>query len=133
MTLEIDGLRGHARFRALIAKKLDVAFERHGVRAVATRVVFADENGPKGGVGIRCGVTVELPRRPTLHIDHLAEDERTAFDGALEALERQVTRDRGRLREQRRRPKKYFLAKRLLAPEGGIGPASGRASRRRSA
>ena len=133
MTLEIDGLRGNPRFRAMIAKKLDVAFERHGVRPVTTRVVFDDENGPKGGVGIRCGVTAELPRRPTLHVDHLADSERTAFDGALEALERQVTRDRGRLRESRRRPKKYFLAKRLLAPERCIAPASGRSSRRRSA
>ena len=133
MTLEIDGLPRNPRFRALIGKRLDVAFERHGVRPVATRVVFDDENGPKGGVGIRCGVTVELPRRPTLHVDHLADTERTAFDGALEALERQVTRDRGRLREQRRRPKKYFLAKRLLAPEGGTESAPSPRPRHRSA
>ena len=130
MTLEIDGLSGSPRFRTLIAKKLDLAFERHGVQPVATRVVFNDENGPKGGLGIRCGVTVELPRRPTLHVDHLADSQRIAFDGAIEALERQVMRDRGRMREQRRRPKKYFVAKRLLASESGAAPAR---PRRRSA
>lgn len=121
MTLEIDGLPGNPRFRSLIANKLDLAFEGHGVQPVAARVVFDDENGPKGGIGIRCGITVEIPRRPTLHVDHLADAQRTAFDGALEALERQVMRDRGRLREQRRRPKKYFAAKRLLESEAGAG------------
>ena len=113
MTLEIDGLRGNPRFRSLIAKKLDLAFERHGVHPIATRVVFDAENGPKGGAGIRCGITVEISRRPALHVDHVAEAQRPAFDGAIEALERHVMRDRGRLREQRRRPKKYFVAKRL--------------------
>ena len=129
MTLEIDGLPGNPRFRSLIAKKLDLAFERHGVQPIATRVVFDDENGPKGGVGIRCGITVEIPRRPRLHVDHLADAQRVAFEGAIEALERQVMRDRGRLREQRRRPKKYFVAKRLLESEAAAAPKP----RRRSA
>ena len=133
MTLEIDGLPGNLRLRVLIAKKLDAAFLRHGVRPVAVRVVFDDENSPKGGVAIRCGLTVELPRRPTLHVDHLGDTVRTAFDGALDALDRQVVRDRGRLREQRRRPKKYFVAKRLLAPDSTTGRAPGQSSRRRSA
>jgi len=31
-------------------------------------------------------------------------------------LERQIERDRERGREERRRPKKYYLAKRLLEP-----------------
>jgi ribosome-associated translation inhibitor RaiA len=133
MTLEIDGLSGNPRFRALISRRLDAAFERHGVAPVSSHVAFADENGPKGGIGIRCGITAELPRRPTLHVDHVADTQRTAFDGALEALERQVTRDRGRLREQRRRPKKYFVAKRLLEGDTAMESVRSPRQRRRSA
>ena len=133
MTLEIDGLSGNPRFRALITRRLDAAFERHGVEPVSSHVAFADENGPKGGLGIRCGITAELPRRPTLHVDHVADTQRTAFEGALEALERQVTRDRGRLREQRRSPKKYFVAKRLLESDTAADAAPSPRQRRRSA
>ena len=132
MALEIDGLPGNTRLRALIAQRLEIAFERHGVQPVMTHVVFADVNGPRGGRGIRCGLTVECPRRPTLHVDHLGDTGRAAFDGALEALERQVTRDRGRVREKRRRPKKYFVARRLLESDTGAR-RPGSPPRRRSA
>jgi hypothetical protein len=45
----------------------------------------------------------------------VAESRRLAFDGAFAALERQLERYRERARDSQRHPKKYFVAKRLLA------------------
>ena len=81
----------------------------------------------------------DLPRRPELHADLTAESSRLAFEQAFAMLERQVERDRARGREERRRPKKYYLAKRLLEPgassqEPPARPAVGRRlARRRTA
>ena len=134
MTLEIEGINGQAAFRALIARKISGMFDGSRVVPTNVRVGFADENGPKGGIDIRCRVTVEIPRRRTLHAEDRAATYRLAFDAALTALERQLERDRGRQRTERRHPKKYYLAKRLLMPEESP-PASGRkrSTMRRSA
>lgn len=115
MTLEIEGLSTRSALRALIARKIAGLFADHRPNPVDVRVGFVDQNGPKGGVAIRCGINVEIPRRPTLHAEHRAETERLAFDGAFEALARRIARARGRMLDERRRPKKYFAAKRLLS------------------
>jgi len=88
-----------------------VAAVRH---AVAVRVGFTDENGPKGAPGIRCAFTIDMARRRALHVEHTAATPRQAFDLAFEALERRALQEIDRARDRRRRPKKYFLAKRLL-------------------
>lgn len=75
---------------------------------------FVDDNGPKGG-GIRCALTLRLPYRPALRVEQTAMTARLAFDGAIATLERQLERHGERQRERRRRPKKYYVAKRLLA------------------
>jgi len=137
--IEIEGLRARSSLRAFIGRKLTEAFASFTAPPIAVRVGFVDENGPKGGDAIRCGINAELPRRAAIHVEHRAPTERLAFDGALDALERRIERERGRLRAERRRPKKYFLAKRLLmpdetlaAPDAGRRPAR-RASMRKSA
>jgi ribosome-associated translation inhibitor RaiA len=113
MAIGIRGLgrdRGLAsRVRARVAKSLG----RLSVRPVTAQVAFLDDNGPKGG-GIRCAVTLRLPYRPPLRVEHTAGMPRLAFDGALVALERQLERYRERQRQGRRRPKKYYAAQRLL-------------------
>jgi phosphoketolase len=86
---------------------------RLGLQPLEAQAAFTDENGPKGGVDIRCGLTVKLPRRPMIHAEHVAETARLAYDGAAAALERSLARDRDRARALRRRPKKYFVAKKL--------------------
>jgi ribosome-associated translation inhibitor RaiA len=116
MTLEIEGLIGQPSLRALIRRRMTGMFEPGRPKPTAVRVGFVDENGPKGGIGITCRITVEVPRRPAGHAEHRAENERLAFDGAFEALERRIERDRGRRLDARRRPRKYYLAKRLLMP-----------------
>jgi hypothetical protein len=62
-----------------------------------------------------------VPLRRAVHAEHRAEAARTAFDGALTALVRELGRHVDRERDGRRRPKKYYVAKRLLEP--GARPA----------
>ena len=118
MTIHIRGIPNDLALRSLVAREMSAAFLR--VKSVAAQVVFFDENGPKGGVAIRCALTVRLPRWPTLRVEQMGETARLAFDGGLAMLKRQIERHRERARDQRRRPKKYYAAKRLLI--GGEPP-----------
>lgn len=118
MEIDIRGIPGDPALQGHVTRELTATVEPLRPRAVAAEVGFTDENGPKGGVAIRCALTLKLPRRPPLHVDHLAETARLAFDGGLDRLARRLARERGRERERRRRPKKYYVAKRLLGSEG---------------
>jgi ribosome-associated translation inhibitor RaiA len=81
---------------------------------------------------MRCAVAVRVPYRPLIRVEHVSVTARLAFDGTFAALERQLERYRERNRDIRRRPKKYFVAKRLLA--GGLGePIRSARVRRRKA
>ena len=94
----------------------------HGIRSARLSVAFVDDNGPKGGRAVGCAVSVALPRRPLVRVQHTATTPRLAFDGVLETLERRLRSMLGRMRDRARRPKKYFAARRLLtesAPEPG--------------
>jgi ribosome-associated translation inhibitor RaiA len=82
-------------------------------RVTATRVVFRDENAAKGGVDIRCAITVSLAGRGRIHVADIATTPRRALDGALDKLARRLARTRQRERESSRRPKKYHVAARL--------------------
>jgi ribosome-associated translation inhibitor RaiA len=121
MQIEIRGIPGDTALQAHVLRQLTQAIDPLRVKPVAAEVGFADENGPKGGVATRCALTLHVPRRRALHVDHLGETPRLAFDGGFARLERRLERDRTRERERRRRPKKYYAARRLLAAEGG-GP-----------
>lgn len=79
------------------------------------RATFSDENGPKGGPAIRCALEVKQPRRPAVHVEAVATTQRLAFDRALAKLERAIARRRETARDAKRRPKKYFAARRALA------------------
>jgi ribosome-associated translation inhibitor RaiA len=122
MTIDIDGV-SDPTLRALLGTKLTATIGNLRPRAVGARVGFADENGPKRGMDIRCGLTVELPRRPPLYAGATGVNHRLAFEAALEILERTLRRERERLRDVKRRPKKYYLAKRLLAADAARGAA----------
>src|SRR5262245_12353830 len=125
MTIILEGLHHDLRLRELILRRLSVLGERVRPAPVSARVHFTDENGPKGGDDIRCALTLEVPRRRSLYVEDLAQSHRLAFDTAFTGLERLALRERDISRQQRRRPKKYYVAKRLL--EGGgqdFGPSS---------
>ncbi len=118
-------VHGIARFRALsgrVTQQLATTLAGLGARPISIRAAFVDDNGPRGGIAARCGLTVQLPHRPPLHVEHTADTPRRAFDGALLALERGIERDRQRARDSRRRPKKYYAAKRLVATDGAAAP-----------
>jgi hypothetical protein len=57
------------------------------------------ENGPKGGLALRCALTVRRPHRPHVRVEDTAETARTAFDGAFAKLERNLARNQDRDRE----------------------------------
>ena len=110
MSLVIQGLAATDPLRDLIVRKLRGLLGRARIRATASDVTFSDVNGPRGGVDSNCAITVEVPRRPTCHASAVAADRRVALDGALDALEHELLRDRDRRRDLARRPKKYFVA-----------------------
>ena len=92
----------------------------------AARVMAEEKLGPppvvdrgrivgiaKGGVDIRCAITVSLRGRRRLHVEDVATTPRQALDEALAKLERCVLRTEEFDRDSRRRPKKYYAATRL--------------------
>lgn len=132
MTLVMESIALDDPLRPLIEEKIAAVIGRGVGRATVARVAFSDENGPKGGVDIRCAVTVDLPRRPAIHASHIAQTARQAFDAAVEALGRELRSDRQRRRDAARRPKKYYVAYQGLQPDGEAGLPPAR-RRRRSA
>jgi len=118
MTLVMEGIALDDPLRPFIEERVRAVTSRGRLRPTSARVGFTDENGPKGGVGIRCALTVEIPRRATTHANGLGETPRLAFDTAYTALEQELTRDRQRRRDVARRPKKYFTASLGHLPEG---------------
>ena len=130
MAIEIQGVERDTALRARAAKVVGAALGLIKLAPIRAKVTFFDDNGPKGGRGMRCAVDVRLPYRPPIRVEQVAETTRLAFDGAFAALERQLERYRQRDRDIKRRPKKYFVAKRLLT--GGLQtPARSRRVRRR--
>lgn len=119
MTIEISGVSIDTALRRRITVHLNDALARVHGGPVAAQVTFFDENGPKGGRDIRCALTVRMPRRRAIRVEHQAETPRLAFDGSFETLARRLGEMAERGRDLRRRPKKYFAARRLLAAEPG--------------
>ena len=122
MTIDIQGLPTRSALRARVAKQLTEALRPLSATPVAAKATFFDENGPKGGISIRCALTVRLPYRPSVRVEHVSDTPRRAFDGSFVTLERQLAKYRERLSERRRRPKKYYVAKRLLT--SGLAPVA---------
>jgi ribosome-associated translation inhibitor RaiA len=128
MMIDIQGTEREPALRGRVTKLVGEALATLAVEPVKARVTFFDDNGPKGGPAVRCAVEVRVPYRPAIHIEHIATTKRLAFDGILPVLERQLDRYRERDRKNRRHPKKYFVAKRLLS--GGVAAAGAAASKR---
>jgi ribosome-associated translation inhibitor RaiA len=114
LEIEIVGVGGNRALGSLARRRVAATLARLAVRPVKVQVAFVDDDGPKGGPAVRCAVTVRLPYRPSVRVEDSALTARTAFDGAFAALERRLDRYVERDREGRRRPKKYYAARRLL-------------------
>jgi ribosome-associated translation inhibitor RaiA len=99
---EAEQLRVVARLGAILAPL--------GTAALSARLGLSDQNGPKGGVAIRCAIEASVARRAPIHVDARARSVRAAVTGAVNRLERRVRHEVQRVRDGRRRPKKYFVA-----------------------
>src|ERR1700730_8454862 len=121
MVIDIQGVARDKALRARAVRLAGAALEPIKLAPVRAKITFFDDNGPKGGLGMRCAVDVRLPFRPSIRVEQVAEPSRIAFDGAFAALERRLERYRQRDRDIKRRPKKDFVAKRLLT--GGHEPS----------
>lgn|SRR3989442_1174104 len=115
MTIKVEGLRD-ATLLELLTRKLWSLTRRLHAEPTSARIHFTDVNGPKGGPDTRCGITLAYPRRPPMHVEDVAVSPRHAFDAALASLERRLVSEVEQRRDGRRRPKKYYVAKRLLEP-----------------
>lgn len=122
MTIDIQGIPRDRTLRTRVMSHVTEALARVKARPVTALVAFTDQNGPKGGPDVRCAMTIRLPYKPAIRVEHVAETPRLAFDGSFDALRRRLERYQERVRDDRRHPKKYFAAKRLLAPEKGARP-----------
>ena len=124
MAIEIRGVPTDRALRAHVTARLTPSLAHVATKPIAAQVTFFDENGPKGGLAMRCAVTVRLPYRPHVHAEDIAETLRTAFDGAFAKLERELERYQDRDRESTRHPKKYYTAGRLMTTEAGSATAT---------
>ena len=122
--IEVMTPKGAPPLGAGVRARLAGMLAARGIRAARLSVAFVDDNGSKGGPALRCRVSLTLPRRRTLRVEYSATTPRLAFDGVLEILERRLERMRERMRDGARRPKKYFVAGRLLT-EAATGRSRG--------
>ncbi len=116
MKIEFLGGVESRMIRSRVGERLRAIVGALPATPTSARATFTDENGPKGGKAIRCALEVRLPRRGAIHVEEVASTPRLAFDGAVIKLERQLDRVVDTTREMRRRPKKYFAARRALLP-----------------
>jgi hypothetical protein len=114
VTIDVGAFAAPSRVRAQAMERLLAVLARVPVRPLTARLTLVDENGPNGEEGLRCAVTVALPRRAVIRVGQVAEAPAPALARTLDALERRLERERVRRREGRRRPTKYFWARRLL-------------------
>jgi ribosome-associated translation inhibitor RaiA len=123
--IEIRGIPVSPALRTRVMRELTHAVGRLSAAPVTVQATFFDDNGPKGGRATRCSLTVRVPYRPNIRVEHTAETARLAFDGSIATLERELAQYRERDRESKRHPKKYFAARRLLSerePEASPAP-----------
>ena len=113
--IEFCGSVAPRALRARVAAGLAGVLDRHRVEPTSARVAFTDENGPKGGEATRCTLQVHLARRAPVRVEDVASTSRLAFQAGLAKLDRRLRRIRETARDSKRRPKKYFAARRVLA------------------
>jgi len=88
-----------AALREEIETKLLAALQRIESRVLRLDVRLEDVTGPrKGGLCLRCRISVRLKPSSEIIIEELADDPRAAFAVALDRLKAVVKREVGRLK-----------------------------------
>ena len=105
MLTRISGLGARDRLRVEVEQQLDRLVARRGIAPRALRVAFFDDDGPRGGVAIRCALTLTPSRGPILRVEHTARTHSDAFKGALTILARRLKRRVQRRRRRARYPR----------------------------
>jgi ribosome-associated translation inhibitor RaiA len=116
--VEVIGLPARQAARVRADARVAEALAALPPRVGSARVAFTDVNATKGGIDIRCAITVTLRGRRRLHAEDVATTPRQALDGALVKLERRLVRIQKLDRDLKRRPKKYYAAARLAGGKG---------------
>lgn len=117
MLVRIGGLRGRDRLRVEVVKQMRRFMERRAASAPAVRVAFFDDDGPRGGVAIRCAATLTPSRGSSIRVEHTARTHSAAFKGALTVLTRRVKRRVQRQRRRMRHPRPRPVARGLPAAQ----------------
>lgn len=76
------------------------ALSQHDDRVGEIAVTLSDENGPKGGVDMKCHAVVHLKPRGTLVIEELKDDMYAAVSLAADRAKHAVSRELERRREK---------------------------------
>src|SRR5437867_9451685 len=99
MTIDVRGIPSGGALHAHAIKRLTGIVKRLATAPVEAQAKFFDDNGPRGGRAMRCALTVRLPYRSHVRVEHTAETPRLAFDGTVAALERELEAYRERFRQ----------------------------------
>src|SRR5438093_5355197 len=94
MTIAIHGIRQDRTLGARVSARLETALAALRVTPISAKATFFDDDGPKGGPAIRCAISVRVPYRPLIRVEHISTTGRLAFEGAFATLEREAARDR---------------------------------------
>ena len=73
MPIEISGIERNVALRERVGRQIRAALEPLRVAPVKAQVAFFDDNGPKGGIGLRCAVTVRVPYRPAIRVEFVQD------------------------------------------------------------
>src|SRR5688500_4522893 len=109
MRLEIRrrGVKVNEGLQTYLKERLRLALTRFGRHIDLVRVYLRDVNGRRGGLGKKCRIVVELPRRGRVVVTGVDADIRAAITGTASrsgfAVKRHVKRRRARRRPPRRR------------------------------
>jgi putative sigma-54 modulation protein len=108
------GVKVTEELRTYLKDRLRLALTRFGRYIDLVRVYLRDANGPRGGLGKKCRVVVELPPRGRIIVTGVDTDIRAAITGTVSragfAVKRHVKR-----RQARRRPPRRPVGRVLLA------------------
>jgi ribosome-associated translation inhibitor RaiA len=99
--------------RTYLKGRLGLALGRFRRHIDLARVYLRDVNGPRGGLGRKCRIVVELPRRGRVVVSGVNADIRTAISDTLSRARFAVKRHVKRRRE--RRPRRRPMRRALMA------------------
>jgi hypothetical protein len=116
MLIKINGLRGRDRLREDVVNQIRRLMERRGGSPRAVRIAFFDDDGPRGGVAIRCAATLTPSRGPVIRVESTARTYSAAFKGSLAGLKRRLKRRIQRRRRRMRYPRPRPSAGRTRLP-----------------